>query len=363
MKNLAIAGYAAILLCAPASALKAQENQTNWNLQLNTALTTSRLIGVNEPIPVSEFQSIDYAFGLTGRIQATSNLGIRSGVSIRRTTLRYGGDISIPNSVGQPVIGRFEAQRRRLGLDVPLMFDVRLAGQNRAQLRWLIGAALHLDFDFRNDYTLLPVESTPTPITPEPVSLSLLTGFEIAVPLAERYRMLIAPQVGVGMPSNSSYAFADFTPSVSLMTAALRVSLEFESLEPRVTEGEAPGKNTVMIGYGGRGYRQGGALTYERLLLDLDLMRLYSSTSIGGGTYGLFGATGAVASVGRSHHAADFGLLAGYIQDIDRGQVLPELGYRYSASSGWVGRFYMTYWPVLKEVNPAAFGVSVGKSF
>ncbi len=363
MKNLAIAGLAALMLCMSANAVKAQDNKSNWNLQLNAAPQASRLIGVNEPLPVSEFQSIDYSFGLTGRMQATPNLGIRSGVSIRRTSFRYGGDISFSDLTGQPQIDRFEAKRRMLGLDVPLMFDVRLAGGEGAQLRWLIGAALHIDFEFRNDYTQLPVEITPKPITPEPVSLSLITGFEVAVPVADRYRLLFAPQIGLGMPNNSAYAFADFSPSVSLMTASMRVSFEFESLERRTYEGERQRKNNVMVSYGGRGYQQGGALIYERRLLDLDVLRLYSSSSIGMGPYGVFAATGAVATVGRLRHAADFGLLAGYIEDVDRGQVLPEVGYRYTTASGLVGRFYMTYWPAMKEVNPASFGVSFGKAF
>lgn len=363
MKNLAIAGFAALMLCVPVRALKAQENPSNWNLQLNAAPQYSRLLGVNEPLPVSEFQSVDYAIGLTGRMQATPNLGVRSGVAIRRTTFLYGGEVTLNNVLGQPVSGRFETRRRMVGLDVPLLFDVRIAGGESAQLRWLIGAALHIDFEFRNDYVLLPVERSPKPITHQPVSLSLMTGFEVSVPIADRYRLLFAPQLGVGMPNNSAYAFADFSPSVSLMTAGLRVSFEFEALEPRAYDDERQRKNNVMVGYGGRAYQQGGALIYERRLVDLDVLRLYSSTSIGAGPYGLFGATGAVASVGRLRHAADFGLLAGYIEDVDRGQLLPEVGYRYTTASGLVGRFYMTYWPAMKEVNPAAFGVSFGKAF
>lgn len=363
MKNLAIAGIVALALCLPVNALRAQENPSNWNLQVNAAGQVSRLIGVDEPLPVSEFQTVDYAFGLTGRMQASPNFGVRSGVAVRRTTFLYGGDVTLTNVLDQPVSGRFEAQRRTVGLDVPLVFDVRLLGDEGMQLRWLIGAALHADFEFKNDYKQLPVESTPKPITHQPVSISFMSGFELAVPLADRYRLLVAPQLAMGVPNNSAFAFADFSPSVSLMTAGLRVSVEFESLEPRTYEDERQRKNNVMVSYGGRAYQQGGALIYERRLIDLDVLRLYSSTSIGAGPYGLFAATGAVASVGRLRHAADFGLLAGYIQDIDRGQILPEVGYRYTTASGLVGRFYMTYWPDMKEVNPASFGVSFGKAF
>lgn len=366
MKNIWKMPLFGLLLAAYAADGQTNQTNSNWSLQLNATGQRSMLLGVSEPLEMSQMQGVDFAFGLTGRMNLSEKVGFRSGAYFRQTKLRYGYQLESQGDLG-PAPG-LEVVRATVGIDIPLMFDFQLYERGSSSFRWLLGTALHVDIEKRDEYYQYPIGAGPGQASHQPVSLSLTTGFEYALKLGDSHRLLFAPQIGFTIPDRSAYAFSDFTPNVSLMTTGFRTTLEFDGVTRKAIPREGADaakdrKNVVLIGYGGRSYNQSLNLSYERRLLHLNFARLYSSTSVGAGFYGVFGATGLVASVGGERNALDFGLMAGYIGELNSIDLVPELGYRFTADNGITARLYMSYWSELSEITPAALGLSFGKAF
>ncbi len=366
MKNIWKMPLFGLLLAAYAADGQTNPTNSNWSLQLNATGQSSRLLGVAEPIGMSQMQGLDFAFGLTGRMALSENVGFRSGAYFRQTKLHYSYDAEgladiVPNT-------GLEVVRATVGIDVPIMFDFKLYERGTSSFSYLLGSALHVDIEKRDEYYQYPIGTGPGEMNHQPITLSLITGFEYALRLGDSHRLLFAPQIGFTIPDRSSYAFSDFTPNVSLMTTGFRTTLEFDgvarkTLPKKGADGAKDRKNVVLIGYGGRSYNQSLNLTYERRLFHLNFARMYSSTSFGAGLFGLYGTSGLVASVGGERNALDFGLMAGYIGELNSIDLVPEVGYRFTANNGITGRLYMSYWSELSAITPAALGFSFGKAF
>lgn len=361
MKKVILAGFGVLLHSSSAFAQNSEQAASAWSLQFNGSPQVSRLIGIDDDPSVSRNENVDYAFGLTGQTALSAGFGVRSGFAIRRTRFRYGYEM--PTDGNLPVVGHYEVRRTTFGIDVPLIFDVSLFGSEGPELRWLFGAGIHFDLQKNDDYLNLLPELWPT-ASHQPMYMSLMTGLELAVPVASDWRLLIAPQVGFTLPDRSAFAFNDYTPSASLMTASLRATVELPPMVRKPREEPAvQRKNVVMIGYGGRSYLRSGNITYERLLGHSGGLRTYASASGGTGPYGFFSSAGIIAAVGGPVNALDLGLSIGYVGSLGTVAPVPELGYRFSARSGLAGRLYMSYWEPLRYISPMSMGVSFGKAF
>jgi len=345
-------------------ASRAQE-KPRTNLQFNFTGSSSWVTGINESEIISSVFRLDPAFGLTGRTAARPKLGIRYGAYFARTSARY--TINVPLSSNWPEMQYVEITRTRLGLRLPLTFDVALANTEKMRFAWLIGALMYADFEDRNIYNLVNVETPPelTRGQQHQVGLAFQTGFEWGFHLKNGRAMALATELSATMPNNTSYAYSDFSPSASLLSAGLRVTYELaaEPHKTRDVSSEKSRKNLVSLGYGGRSYNQSVNIGYERRVLELNWLRASIQATGGYGTYGLFGTVGPVASMGSSKHAFDLGFGLGYIGELEQADGVFEYGYRYTSAKGFVGRAYFNYWGDMAFLGATAVGVSFGKAF
>ena len=358
-----ICSIVALSLLITRSSLAQEQSRTS--LQFNLSGSTSWVLGTNESEIISTVFRLDPAFGLTGRTAAKPNLGIRYGAYFARTSARY--TINVPLSSNLPDIQEVEITRTRLGLRIPVTFDIALASSERMRFAWLVGALLYVDFEDRNTYNFVSVENPPalTSGDQHPVGLAFQTGFEWVFHLENGRAMGLAAELSATMPNNTSYAYSDFSPSASLLSAGLRVTYELaaEPLKMRDTSSEKQRKNVVSLGYGGRSFNQSANLGYERRVLELNWLRASIQATGGYGLYGLFGTVGPVASMGSSKHAFDLGYALGYIGELEQATGVFEYGYRYTSAKGFVGRAYFNYWGDMSFLGATAVGVSFGKAF
>jgi hypothetical protein len=341
------------------------QEQPRTSLQFNLSGSTSWVLGTNESEIISTVFRLDPAFGLTGRTAAKPKLGIRYGAYFARTSARY--TINVPLGSNLPEMQAVEITRTRLGLRIPLTFDIALANSERMRFAWLIGALMHVDFEDRNIYNFVNVENPPALTQGQqlPLGLAFQTGFEWVFHLKNGRAMALATELTATAPNNTSYAYSDFSPSASLLSAGLRVTYELAA-EPPKTRDKSPEKsrkNVVSLGYGGRTYNQSANIGYERQMIELNWLRASLQATGGYGTYGLFGTVGPVASMGSSKHAFDLGFGLGYIGELEQADGVFEYGYRYTSAKGFVGRAYFNYWGDMSFLGATAVGVSFGKAF
>ncbi len=361
MKKAVLNGLA-FLVMAGLCATGVAQTQTSSSIQFNVEPRFSRLLGVEHPVNVNHLNALDLGFGLTGRIALNERLGFRAGASLRTTRFRYAA--ALPPSFDLPDDAVYVVDRKTYGIDLPLVFDTRLAAGKAGELRWLFGAGIHIDFEKYDDYFMLPEGFHPQAATTNAVSLSLISGFEWWLPITDSHRIAVAPQVGLGMPDRSTYAFNDQSPAVSLMTGSVRFTFEMAQREtPRGSGEENRDRNGWFIGYGGKSYVQSLHLGYERLLLNHKPFRVFANASGGYGLLGSFATLGATAAIGGEVNAVDVGLSAGYSGALNALMPVPEVGYRYTPKSGFTARIYSAYWPEMQFLTPATIGVSLGKRF
>lgn len=355
----------AVVLSLLVSQLTLAQDSPKASIQLNMSASTSQVVGVDESDIVSPIFKVDPAFGLTGRMVLAHPFGIRFGAYFAQTSARYSMDV--PAGPMLPAFQQVTITRTRLGLRVPLTLDVAIASTEKMRFAWLVGALMYIDFEERNTYRFANLPEIPETSAGSqlPVSMALETGFEFVFPLKGGQALGIATEVSASVPNNSSYAYSDFSPSASLLSAGLRVTYELaaERAKPSESGNEQNRKNTVLMGYGGRTYNRSGNIGYERQILELRYLSASLQATVGYGSYGAFGSTGGVVSVGSSKHALDLGLAWGYIEDLNRSAGVFEYGYRFTSLNGIVGRAYFTYWGNLAFLGASAVGVSIGKAF
>ncbi len=341
------------------------QEEPRTSLQFNLTGSTSWVVGTNESEIISSVFRLDPAFGLTGRRALKPEFGVRFGAYFARTSARY--TINVPLSTNVPELQEVEITRSRLGLRIPLTFDVALANSEKLRFAWLIGALMTVDFEDRNTYRFVNVDEPPalTQGKQLPVGLAFQTGFEWVFHLNGGRALAVATELTATAPNNTSYAYSDFTPSASLLSTGVRVTYQLaaEPPKPRENSDHKPRRNAVLLGFGGRTYNLSGNIGYERQVLELNWLRTALHITGGYGLFGAFGSAGAVASIGSRSHALDLGFAYGYIGELERGGGVVEYGYRYTSAKGFVGRAYFNYWGELKALSAAALGVSLGKAF
>lgn len=359
MKPIALLSTVAVAMCISTAA---QDSPKSWELHLNSGVNSSVLLYQETGESASRRGALDPVLGVAWRRMIASRMAIRAGVNLRTTTVRY--------SLEPPMADALSLQggtvmRQSVGFDLPLIVDVDLVKPEQATgLRWLIGAVLQYDMEqidhLQNagDATALARVDQPT------IYFGLLTGFELDFPLSAGGRILLAPQVAMGMPDRSPFALTDDSPSSSLLTGGLRLSYVPGQGSRLAASNEGSGKNRLLVGTGGRSQARSLHLMYERSILDHGYLDLMATATAGYGFFGGTASTGFTASFGGRTHAIDVGLAAGF--HIDEAALAPigELGYRLRLANDFVGRICFVHWPIFgSEYLPHSIGVSVGKAF
>lgn len=359
MKTTTLLSTVAVAVCISAAA---QDAPKRWELHLNSGVNTSVLLDQETGEFASRQGSLDPMLGVAWRRRIASRMAIRVGANLRTTSVRYALEspaASAPSPVGGLVM------RQSVGFDLPLMLDVDLVKPEQGTgLRWLVGAVLQYDMEridhLRNvsdDFTLAQVNQ-PT------IYFGLLTGFELDFPLNAGGRVLLAPQVAMGMPDRSPFALSDASPSSSLLTGGLRLSYVPGQGSRLDATRAGTTKNRLLVGTGGRSQARSLHLMYERSLLVKGYLDLMATATAGYGFFGGSASTGFTASFGGRIHAVDVGLAAGF--HIDKAAFAPigEIGYRLHLANDFVGRLSFVHWPIFgSEYLPHSLGVSVGKAF
>lgn len=359
MKTKTLLLTAAIAMCV---SVAAQDTEKHWELQLNTGISSSVLLYQESEESSYRLGAIDPYIGVSWRRMIASRMAVRAGLGLRTTTVRYGLEAPLSSS---PVPGIGMVMRQSVGVNLPLIFDVDIVKPEEGiGFRWLIGAVLQCDIESIEHFRSVSNEFDLADVNQPIVYFGVLTGFEIDFPLAGEHRLLLAPQVAIGMPDRSPFALSDMTPSSSLLTGGLRLSYVPGARSKLSQTDDTPKKNRLLLGTGGRSHARSLHMIYERALFSQGYWSLYGSASGGYGFFGASGSAGVIGSFGGKTHAVDVGLAAGFLIEAEAFAPIGEIGYRLSLLNGFVGRLSLVHWPVLGEnyIN-RMLSLSVGKAF
>ncbi len=359
MKTKALLFTVALAMCV---SVAAQDTEKRWELQLNTGISSSVLLYQETDESTYRLGAVDPSIGVAWRRAIASRMAVRAGINLRTTTVRYA--LQAPAAI-EPLPSEGFVMRQRVGVDLPLIFDVDVVRPEAGPtLRWLIGAVLQYDmegiehFDNVSDDFVLAIVDEPN------LYFSVLTGVEADVSLSGMGRLLIAPQVALGLPDRSPFALSDDSPAASLLTGGLRLTYVPGQRSRLSANDDRPKLNRILVGTGGRSHRRSLHVLYERTVFSYGHMNVMATASAG---YGLFGGStsaGVTASLGGRVHAIDVGLAAGMHLDETAIAPLGEVGYRLNLANGFVGRLTVVHWPVFGNgYLPNMMGFSVGKAF
>lgn len=340
----------------------AQESQNQWELHFNSGIASSVLLYQETDESSYRLGAVDPFIGIAWRRTIASRMGVRAGINLRTTTVRYG--LEAPAAITAASSDGF-VMRQRIGVDLPLIFDVDLVNpEAKPSLRWLFGAVLHGDMQGIEHFGNVSEDFPLADVSEPRLYMGVLTGFELGISLSDAGRLLIAPQVSMGLPNRSPFALSDNAPSASLLTGGLRLTYVPGQRSRLSATDDGPKLNRILVGTGGRSHLRSLHVLYERTVWSHGLVNLMATASAGYGFFGGSSSVGVTASLGGRTHAIDVGMAAG--MHLDEATIAPlgEVGYRLRLANGFVGRLTLVHWPVFgNDFLPSTMGVSVGKAF
>ncbi len=340
----------------------AQESQSEWGLHFNSGIASSVLLYQETDESSYRLGAVDPFIGVAWRRTIASRMGVRAGINLRTTTVRYG--LEPPASITASSSDGF-VMRQRIGVDLPLILDVDLVNaEAKPSLRWLVGAILHGDMQGIEHFGNVSDDFPLADVSEPRLYMGVLTGVELGIALSDAGRLLIAPQVSMGLPNRSPFALSDNAPSASLLTGGLRLTYVPGQRSRLSASDDGPKLNRILVGTGGRSHLRSLHVLYERTVWSHGLLNLMATASAGYGFFGGSSSVGVTASLGGRTHAIDVGMAAGVHLDEATIAPLGEVGYRLSLANGFVGRVTVVHWPVFgNNYLPSMMGVSVGKAF